>query len=245
MDTSTTSQAVAIIGGTSGIGLATAEQLVAKGYEVIVGSRSQEHVDKAVRALGNKAQGITVDATDPRSLKTFFNQCGSVNHTVITPSNRGGIKPLADITTDDIETGVHGKLVPQLMTAQVAQKVLKPNGSITFISAITAIASIPTTALLAAINGAIAAIVRPLAVEIKPTRVNAVLPGTIDTDWWEWLPEGTRKTVFTDTAKHTPVGRVGRAEDVADAITFLIGNDFITGVVLPCDGGAHLSPKGT
>ena len=92
-----------------------------------------------------------------------------------------------------------------------------------------------------AINGALEAMVRPLAKELKPTRVNAVSPGVIDTPWWHRLPAEQRQAVFDRYANLASVGRVGRAEDVADAILFLIRNGFITGTVLECDGGLHLA----
>ena len=74
-----------------------------------------------------------------------------------------------------------------------------------------------------------AALVPILAVELKPLRVNGVSPGVIDTPWWDAMPEEQKQAMFADFASKTPVGRVGRPEDVADAIGFLIRNDFITG----------------
>jgi NAD(P)-dependent dehydrogenase (short-subunit alcohol dehydrogenase family) len=75
-------------------------------------------------------------------------------------------------------------------------------------------------------------------------RVNAVSPGVIDTDWWNFLPDGARAEVFDSVAATTPVGRVGTADDVADAIEFLVGNSFTTGIVIRVDGGARLgSPR--
>jgi len=148
--------------------------------------------------------------------------------------------PLTDITTATLDAGIKGKLQPHLLAAQVAASILQPGGSITFVSAITARTSMPGTALLAAINGAIASLVPVLAVELAPLRVNAVLPGTVNTDWWDWLPTDTRTTVFEGMAKTLPVGRIGTPDDIADAITFLMNNTYTTGVLLPCDGGAQL-----
>jgi NAD(P)-dependent dehydrogenase (short-subunit alcohol dehydrogenase family) len=85
------------------------------------------------------------------------------------------------------------------------------------------------------------AAVRPLARELAPRRVNAVSPGVIETSWWDNLPEQDREAVFAEFAERTPVGCNGSGEDVAQAITALIENDYITGVVLPCDGGLRLT----
>jgi NAD(P)-dependent dehydrogenase (short-subunit alcohol dehydrogenase family) len=79
-----------------------------------------------------------------------------------------------------------------------------------------------------------------LARELAPRRVNAVSPSVIETGWWDALPEADRRA-FTQFAGQTPVGRNGTAGDVAHAIAALIENDYITGIVLPCDGGLRLT----
>jgi NAD(P)-dependent dehydrogenase (short-subunit alcohol dehydrogenase family) len=97
------------------------------------------------------------------------------------------------------------------------------------------------TVALAAANGALEAIVRPLAVELAPIRVNAVSPGVIDTPWWDGMPDDQRRAYFDAMAAATPVRRVGRPEDVADAVAYLAGAGFVSGTVLECTGGAHLT----
>jgi NAD(P)-dependent dehydrogenase (short-subunit alcohol dehydrogenase family) len=74
-----------------------------------------------------------------------------------------------------------------------------------------------------------------------PRRINAVSPGVIETGWWDELPEDARKEAFAAFARRALVRRNGRPEDVAQAIVALIENGFITGVVLPCDGGLRLT----
>lgn len=65
-------------------------------------------------------------------------------------------------------------------------------------------------------------------------------PGVIDTPWWNWMPEDQKREAFKKFAAAAPAGRVGRPEDVAESIVFLIGNSFMTGCVLECDGGLRL-----
>jgi NAD(P)-dependent dehydrogenase (short-subunit alcohol dehydrogenase family) len=67
--------------------------------------------------------------------------------------------------------------------------------------------------------------------------VNAVAPGVIDTPWWHFLPEDQRQAVFSEYGAKTPVGRIGRPEEVAEGIASLVTNGFITGQVLTVDGG--------
>ena len=89
-------------------------------------------------------------------------------------------------------------------------------------------------------NSAIEGLIKPLAVELRPRRVNAVSPGVIDTPWWNWMQEDQKTSAFAKFAAATPAGRVGKPEDIAQAIVFLIGNSFMTGCVLECDGGLRL-----
>lgn len=91
-------------------------------------------------------------------------------------------------------------------------------------------------------NGAINAMLPGLAVELKPVRVNAVAPGLVDTRFWHVMPDEERAAMLAHYAQATPVGRNASADDVAQAIVSLIGNAFVTGVILPVDGGLTLSP---
>jgi NAD(P)-dependent dehydrogenase (short-subunit alcohol dehydrogenase family) len=232
-------QKVIIIGGTAGIGLATARLLASK-HEVVVTGRDQERMQLALKGLKGNVKGVIVDAADHQALRELFSKHGPVDHVVIAAANHGGAMPFADITADALNAGIEGKLRVHILAAQAAAKVLAPQGSITFVSAVTAIAPIVGASLLAAINGAIAAMVPALAAELAPLRVNAVLPGVIDTEWWDWLPGDVKQQVLEGAANSAPVGRVGSAEDVASAIEFLISNTFTTGVLLPCDGGSRL-----
>ena len=83
--------------------------------------------------------------------------------------------------------------------------------------------------------------VAPLATELAPVRVNAVAPGAIDTPWWSFIPEDQRKAQLGSLAAQLPVGRVGRADEVADAILYLINAGFVTSSVLSVDGGATIA----
>jgi NAD(P)-dependent dehydrogenase (short-subunit alcohol dehydrogenase family) len=134
-----------------------------------------------------------------------------------------------------------GKFFAHVKAIQAALPRLRPDGSVTIVSAASARAAFPGTVALAAANGALEAIVPPLAVELAPLRVNAVSPGVIDTPWWAGMPEDQRRAYFDAAAAITPVRRVGRAEDVADAIAYLAGATFVTGTVLECTGGLNLT----
>jgi NAD(P)-dependent dehydrogenase (short-subunit alcohol dehydrogenase family) len=232
---------VVIVGGTSGIGLATAQRLVSGGREVVIAGRDSSKLAAALDRLGDGVTGRVADARDLASLQELFGEVGSVDHVIVTATGPSGTTAFNELTLQGLRAGVEGKLVAHTATAQAAVPALRKDGSITFVTAASAGAAMPTTAALAAVNASVEAMVPVLAVELKPLRVNAVSPGVIDTAWWDFLPEDVRAQAFDGIAATTPVGRIGQPDDVAAAIQFLVDNTFTTGVVLRVDGGARLA----
>jgi NAD(P)-dependent dehydrogenase (short-subunit alcohol dehydrogenase family) len=233
------SEHIVVLGGTSGIGLATAKAFLAKGLRVTITGRDPQKLELARRSLGG-VEAAAVDAADSGAVRTFFGGIGRFDHLVLTFGSRRGVGPLASVNPDDVRLGFEEKVFPHVACAQAALPYLASNGSLTFLSAISGQSASPGTAGIGAANAAVAALVPILAMELKPLRVNGVSPGVIDTPWWDFLNEDQKKAAFTGFAARTPVGRIGRAEDVADAIVFLVGNTFMNGHLLVCDGGARL-----
>ena len=232
---------LAVLGGSAGIGLAVAKRVAAAGADVTLGGRDRGRLDDACRLVGDAATGIVVDAEDPRSLRDFFAGAGSIDDLVVTVTRRGGAGPAAGLADTDLLGAFAGKPVAHLRAIALALPTLSEDGSITLVTAGSAQSALPGTVGLAAVNGALEAAVAPLAVELAPRRVNAVSPGVIETDWWSELPDDERTEMLATFARRAPAGRNGSADDVAIAITALIDNGFITGVVLPCDGGLRLT----
>ncbi|MGW1179292.1 SDR family oxidoreductase [Kitasatospora sp. NPDC002543] len=233
-------QRVVVMGGSSGIGEAAASAFAADGAEVVVTGRDRDRLDAAVARIGGKSSGHRLDAADPAALAEFFAGTGTVDHLVVAVSGAAGAGPFARLDLAELATGFDAKFWPQVRVLQAALPHLREDGSVTLITAASARAAFPGTAGLAAINGALEAMVPPLAVELAPLRVNAVSPGVIDTPWWDRVPADQRAALFQGLAATTPAGRVGRAEDVARAIHMLAANTFVTGVVFDCTGGANL-----
>ncbi|HEY3685405.1 MAG TPA: SDR family oxidoreductase [Streptosporangiaceae bacterium] len=222
---------VVIMGGTSGIGLATAELLAGQGAEVIVTGRDPE---KLAAAKEHVTAAEQVDGASAPAVADFFARTGPFDHLVLAFSpGPAGLGPINDVKIDDVREAFNGKLFPYLAAIQQAQVT----GSITMISASTARSALPGTVALAAVNGAIERIVSPLAAELAPVRVNAVSPGAIDTPWWSFLPEDQRQAQFATAAESLPVKRIGHPKDIATAIHYLIEAPYVTGTVLPVDGG--------
>lgn len=233
-------QKIIVFGGTSGIGFATARLAAESGADVVITGRDGARLNKALNELGGQASGETVDATDRQALDEFFSRNGAFNHLVLSISSGGGAGPFATLDVPGLLEPMKGKVIAQLQAAQAALKTLAPDGSITFVSAASARAAFAGTAGLAAINGALNAAAATLALELKPRRVNVVSPGIVDTPIWSHFPEAQRRNLLDSEAQKLPVGRIGRAEEVAQSIVMLLGNGFITGSVIDCDGGARV-----
>ncbi len=235
-------QRVVIIGGSAGIGEATAKAFATRGAAVTITGRSKERLDEAARRIGHPVDAAELDATDRAALDAFFTVAGTVDHLVLAASPGAvGAGPIAALDEAALRQAFEGKVFAHIKAIQAALPRLRPDGSITIVTAASARAAFAGTTALAGANGALEAIVGPLAVELAPLRVNAVSPGVIDTHWWNALPEEQRQAYFAAVAAVSPVRRVGQPEDVAEAIVYLAGAGFVSGSVLECTGGSHLT----
>jgi NAD(P)-dependent dehydrogenase (short-subunit alcohol dehydrogenase family) len=233
------SRHVAILGGSAGIGLATARVAAARGARVTLGGRDQARLDTAAQQVPGAATVVT-DAEDGDALAAFFAAAGPIDDLVVTVTRRGGGGRAGQLAEADLLGGFAGKTVPQLRAVGLALPTLAERGSITLVGGVTAQAALPGTAVAAAVNGATEAAVPPLARELAPRRVNAVSPGVVETGWWDALGDA-RQPALTAMAERTPLGRNAHPDEVGAAILALIENPFITGVVLPVDGGLRLT----
>jgi NAD(P)-dependent dehydrogenase (short-subunit alcohol dehydrogenase family) len=232
-----------VVGGTSGIGLATARQLSEAGARVHIAGRGKEQLDRlAVSDPG--LTGHQADGADRGQIAAVAEVIGWIDWLVITLGGREGAGPVADLDLTMLRRAFDAKFWGQLTTIQAVLPHLAPDGSITLLGAISAQAGVPGTAGLAAINGAVEAMVRPLAVELAPIRVNGISPGLVDTPWWSELPEDARRAYFDQAARALPARRVATAADVAAAVVLAAANPNLTGTVIQSDGGARLVSLG-
>ncbi|WP_328391884.1 SDR family oxidoreductase [Nocardia sp. NBC_00416] len=232
-----------VVGGTSGIGLAAARQLRARGANVHIVGRGKERLD-AVAESDPDLIGHRADGGDRAAVAAVAAAIGTVDWLVISLSGSEGMGPIADLDLDALRGAFDAKFWGHLTTIQAVLPRLASSGSITLLSAITARTAMPGTAGLAAINGAIEAMVKPLAAELAPIRVNGVSPGVVDTPWWNGLPDDARREYFARTAQALPTRRIATADDVADIVVTVATNPNMTGTVIEADGGARLVSLG-
>jgi NAD(P)-dependent dehydrogenase (short-subunit alcohol dehydrogenase family) len=226
-------QRVVVFGGASGAGLASAKRLAAEGAEVIIAGRGAD----SVSPIENVTTRV-VDGKDDAALQAFFAEVGAFDHLVITAgqTNRGG-SFRDEITLASFRETFDGKFWVQVAAAHAAARHIRSGGSITFFSGGASRRAMRGMTNIAAVNGALDAIVPTLSLELAPTRVNAVSPGTLRTTYWAGLPDGQLDEIFDRMAKALPAGRVGTADDIANAVFFLVTTPFVTGAVLAVDGG--------
>lgn len=236
-----TGQKLVIIGGSSGIGLATAKLAAAEGAEVVLASRSAEKLEQAKAALGPDANAITytLDVTDEEQVRSLFAELGAFDHLVVTAAEtKGG--PFLTTATSASRQLMDNKFWGQYYAAKYGAPNLNPHGSITLFSGVVAFKAMAGSSVLGAVNAAVANLGQTLALELAPLRVNTVSPGIIDTPSRAGMAEEARSAFYSSTAAKLPVQRVGSASDVAEGVLYLIRNGFVTGTVLHVEGGHTL-----
>lgn len=223
---------VVVVGGSSGIGLSTAELAKAEGAEVVIASRSAEKLNTAAAKLGVKA--IPTDVTSDDSVTKLFQACGPVDHVVVTAAQlRTG--PFKTVSMDDVRTTMEGKFWGAWRCARSA--AIHEGGSLTLVSGFLSIRPRPASAIVSCTNGALESLTRSLALELAPIRVNCVSPGLIDTPIRAAMPEAARKDMLAKAAAALPVKRVGLGEDIAMQVLAFMLNGFATGSIVYLDGG--------
>jgi len=229
---------VVVIGGTSGIGRAVAAEAAAAGARVTVASRKRDRVEQTVALLGKPVEGAVVDQTDPSSLKSFFAKVGAIDHLVLAGSEvRAG--SFRSQSVADAQAAMASKFWGQYAAIKAA--TLAPTGSIVLFSGAASRKANAGVPALTAINAAIEALGKALAVELAPVRVNVISPGVIDTDLWAGIPKEARAATLGKFTEHNPISRPGRAEEVAAVVLAMLASTFMTGAVVDVDGGALLA----
>jgi NAD(P)-dependent dehydrogenase (short-subunit alcohol dehydrogenase family) len=231
-----TGKKVVVVGGSSGIGLATAELAKREGADVIIASRNAERLDAIATRLNVIA--IPADVTSDESVASLFRACGPVDHVVVTAAQlKTG--PFKTVAMEDVRGTLESKLWGAWRVARSAE--IRSGGSLTLVSGFLSIRPRPNSAIVAVANGALESLTRALALELAPVRVNCVSPGIIDTPIRAAMPEAARNDMLAKTAASLPVGRVGTGEDIARQILAFMTIGFATGSIVYVDGGALIT----
>lgn len=234
---------ILIVGGSSGMGLALARHCLEAGAAVTIAGRSGARLQAARAALpaSERLHTVALDIAQEAQVAALFARTGPLDHIVSTAADiQGAYELLPALDLAAVQRVVDSKFVGPLLLAKHGAPVLSAAGSLTFTSGVAAYRPAARGTVVAAINAALEGLVRALAVELAPLRVNAVSPGWVDTPIWSTVAGDRKDETLAAMAQRLPVGRVGRPTDIADAIAFLLGNGFTTGTVLHVEGGHRL-----
>jgi NAD(P)-dependent dehydrogenase (short-subunit alcohol dehydrogenase family) len=240
------SQRVVMIGGTSGIGLATAKRAAAAGARPVVASRSAQRVEWAKAEIGGSVEGAVLDATDEGAVEAFFAGLGPFDHLagfVPTATNEAIASRqgrFLDMTMAEFRALLDNRFWGCLNCIRHGAPHVSATGSITIITGVAHRKGQPGYTVSAVGNAALEGLMRVLALELAPVRVNAVAPGYIRTPVLDVLPKARTAHWERFTAAQ-PVARMGEADEVARAVLFMMESGFTTGAILEVDGGYKLT----
>ena len=231
---------VVLLGGTSGIGLATAQAALAAGASVVVVSSRSQRVTETLAKLGERAEGHAVDLSDESAVSGLFERLGPFDHLVYSAGESLQIGRLAETGFDTVRKAFDLRLFGAMAAVKHAAPHLRPGGSVVLTSGVASQRPQKGWTVGASICGAMEAFTRALAVELAPIRVNLVSPGFVRTPLWANIPEAQREAMYADVGATLPVGRIGEAQDIAQTYLYLMSNRYSTGQVVVVDGGGVL-----
>ncbi len=221
-----------VFGGTSGIGLAAAKQLVALGAEVIAISRNPEKAEDLPRGFTLKR----CDVLDRESLQTVFKECAPFD--ILISAATGGKRAVGPFLEMDMEgyKASFDKLWGYANVVRFGAVHLNEKGAIVLVSGAPARKTRPGQSAIGSVGGAVETFVRAVAPELAPRRINILSPGMIDTPMVTVQGE-ERSQFYSNSTKNNLIPRPGTADEAAQGIIFLIQNDFVTGTTIDVDGG--------
>ena len=242
----TTRQIALITGGSSGLGLATAQKFLEEGFTTIITGRNKEKLERACRQLGEGSVGIPFDMAQMDAIPEFVREIKERFGRIDILVNNAGInqkKAFIEVSDEDFETVITVNQTGQFALSREVVKLMldqESKGTIINISSMAAHYGIPKVISYTASKAALEGMTRAMAVELSPLgiRVNCVAPGFIKTPM-------SSKALDNDPARknkvlsRTPMAKLGLPEDVANAVFFLASDQaaFITGEILKVDGG--------
>jgi NAD(P)-dependent dehydrogenase (short-subunit alcohol dehydrogenase family) len=234
------SQKIVILGGTSGIGLATAQLAAAEGATVVVASSSPGRLDAALARLPVSAEGYALDVRREEEIRDLFERLGRFDHLAYTAGESLPLGPIAATNLETARRALEIRFWGAYAAVKHAAPRLRQGGSIVLTSCIASARPQATWTVASSICGAVEALTRALAVELAPIRVNAVAPGVVRSNLWRDMSEDNRSAMYASLAQALPAGRAGEVGDVAETFLYLMRNGYSTGTVVTIDGGSVL-----
>ena len=227
-----TGKRIVIVGGSAGIGLRVAEQLIAAGAILIIVGRSQEKLTEAKKKLTSDVSVFQLDASKEVDVIAFFEKIGPFDHLISTIKHPHVSGDFETTTSQDVRAAFDSKFWGQHNLVQHGLKQVNEGGSFILTSGIASRRSYPGFSATAAINGAIESLVKSLSVELAPIRINAVCPGFIE----RFSDDKQRLATVKKLGARLPLENLGEQNEVAKAYLFLLQNNYASGTIIDIDG---------
>lgn len=229
---------VVVIGGSSGIGLATAKMAHGAGARLTIAGRDANRLADARDEIGDDVRTVALNISDEAAVKALFDSLDTVDH-VASLAGTSAFGPLVEIETSALRGAVDSRFWGPVYVAKYAAPRMTA-GSLTFCTGSGVDRPRPGAAVFSAAAGGAEVFSRAMALELAPLRVNVVRPGTVDTPLFARTVRD-REQAHAERAATIPLRRIAQPDEIAHAILFLMTNEYITGVTLPVDGGASLN----
>ena len=233
-------QRVIILGGSSGLGLATAKAAAAEGAEVVIVSGNRARIDQALKGLPANSNGFAVDLSKEANIRDFFSGIGPFDHLVYTAGENLNLQNIADTDLAGARDFFTLRFWGALAAVKYGAPLIRKGGSIGLTSGIASQRPGAGWSLASSICGAMEGFTRAMAIELAPTRVNAVMPGVVESNLWDGMAEEDRRKFYQAVGTSLPVKRVGQPEDIGQTFVFLMKQTFATGQTFIIDGGTVL-----
>ena len=222
-----------VVGGTSGIGRAVAESLAARGDEVVITGRDATRAEDVASELGGGVRGVALDLTRTNEITDRLAGIERVDGLVIAAIERDE-NTVRDYDADRALRLVALKVVGYTEVVHALVPRFSESSAIVVFGGLAKERPYPGSTTVTTVNGAVSSMVRTLAVELAPIRVNAIHPGIVgDSPHWSGKPAA----VLDAVRGRTPTGRLAAMRDVAEAVLFLLDNPAVNGINLDVDGG--------
>ena len=224
---------VVVVGGTSGIGRELAQELADRGNSVVVTGRDPDRAQHVAAGIGSGARGLGLDLSRPRDIAGRLSDVGPVKHLILAAIDRDQ-NSVREYDLGSALALVTIKLVGYTEVVHALVDRLLPGSSVVVFGGQAKERPYPGSTTVTTVNGGVIGLVRTMAVELSPVRVNGIHPGIVGDSpaWREKPPE-----VLEGVRARTPTGRLVTMQDVVGACVFLLENPSVNGVNLEVDGG--------
>ncbi|RKR89577.1 NAD(P)-dependent dehydrogenase (short-subunit alcohol dehydrogenase family) [Micromonospora pisi] len=219
-----------VVGGSNGLGRAIAEHFAAPGDAVVITSRDKARAEAVAAEIGGNTRGLAVDLAEPATIAAALGEITEVDHLVLTSTNQA-TNTLENFDLDAAVTSLTIKLVGYAETVRVLRDRFRPGASVVFFGGLAKERPYPGSTMVTTHNAGLTGLVKSLAVEIAPYRVNVVHPGIVgDSPKWRDLADHPHRA-------RTPIGRLVTMAEVVDATDFLLRNTGVNAQELFIEGG--------